>query len=110
MGTPAFMPPEQARGLWEHVDARSDVWAVGATMYYLLSGKLVHGGRTPNEQLLEAMTKPAPSLASAGSGASPAVARVVDRALAYEPADRWPDAEQMRDAVRNAYHDGGRRQ
>ena len=45
MGTPGFMPPEQARGQWSVVDARSDVWAVGATMYALLSGKLVHERR-----------------------------------------------------------------
>src|SRR5580704_5504658 len=50
MGTPAFMPPEQARGLWEEVDGRSDLWAVGATMFNLLTGRVVHEGRTPNEQ------------------------------------------------------------
>jgi eukaryotic-like serine/threonine-protein kinase len=64
MGTPAFMPPEQARGVWEEVDARSDLWAVGATMFSLLSGAEVHTGRTGNEILIAAATKPAPSLAS----------------------------------------------
>src|SRR5262249_15491612 len=33
MGTPGFMPPEQARGRWDEVDARSDLWAVGATVF-----------------------------------------------------------------------------
>src|SRR5712675_1587376 len=36
MGTPAFMPPEQARGRWEQIDGRSDLWAVGATMFVAL--------------------------------------------------------------------------
>jgi serine/threonine-protein kinase len=52
MGTPAFMPPEQARGLWDEVDGRSDLWAVGATMFNLLAGQVVHEGRTANESLV----------------------------------------------------------
>ena len=77
MGTPAYMPPEQARALWDEVDARSDLWAVGATMFHLLSGKLVHDGRTANEMLLSAMTKAAPPLNSnaASLSASSIVAR-----------------------------------
>ena len=105
MGTPAFMPPEQARGLWDDVDARSDLWAVGATMFNLLTGQLVHDGRTPNEQLLSAMTKPGPPLASVLPGTGRNVAHVVDRGLAFEKENRWPDAKRMQEAVRHAYHD-----
>jgi eukaryotic-like serine/threonine-protein kinase len=105
MGTPAFMAPEQARGLWGEVDGRSDLWAVGATLFTLLSGHLVHDGRTPNEVLLSAMTKPAPPLASVAPGVGPAVAHLVDRALAFDKAKRWPSAARMQDAVRHAYHD-----
>ena len=47
IGTPAFMPPrEQARGLHDEVDAGSDLFAVGATMFTLLSGQLLHDGGT----------------------------------------------------------------
>src|SRR5271165_204467 len=88
MGTPAFMPPEQARGLWSEVDGRSDVWSVGATMWQTLTGKLVHDGRTANEELLSAMTKPAPAILSVLPGLSPAIAQVVDRALAFEKEKR----------------------
>ncbi len=105
MGTPAYMPPEQARGLWDEVDGRSDLWAVGATMFHLLTGRMVHGGRTANEQLLEAMTKPAPPLASILPTVSPAVAHLVDRSLAFERERRWPDAARMQEALRLAYHD-----
>src|SRR5258706_16287717 len=56
MGTPSFMPPEQARGKWEDVDAQSDVWAVGATMFTLLAGRYVHQAETMNELLLAAMS------------------------------------------------------
>jgi serine/threonine-protein kinase len=105
MGTPAYMAPEQARGLWDEVDGRSDLWAVGATMFCLLSGRLVHQGRTVNEQLLSAMTRPAPPLRSVAPDISVLVANVVDRALSFNKAMRWPDAARMQESVRHAYHD-----
>ncbi len=105
MGTPSFMAPEQARALWDQVDARSDLWAVGATMFALLSGREVHQGRTANEVLIAAATQPAPPLASLLPSVSPSVARVVDKALAFEREHRWLDASRMQEAVRAAYHD-----
>jgi serine/threonine protein kinase len=105
MGTPAFMSPEQARGLWDEVGARSDLWSVGATMWHALTGKLVHEGRTANEELLSAMTMSAPPLSSVLPSASPAVAHLVDRALAFDKEKRWLDAQRMQEAVRRAYHD-----
>ncbi len=105
MGTPAFMAPEQARGLWEEVDARTDLWAVGATMFNLLTGRLVHAGRTTNELLLSAMANPAPLLRSIVPDVPATVAHVVDRALAFQRDERWPDATRMREEVRRAYHD-----
>ncbi len=105
MGTAAFMSPEQARGLWAEVDAQSDLWACGATMFCLLSGSLVHEGRTTNEVLLKAMTTPALAIASIVPQTSPAVGLLIDRALAFEKDKRWRDARRMQDAVRRAYHD-----
>jgi serine/threonine-protein kinase len=105
MGTPAFMPPEQARGLWDEVDGQSDVWACGALMFTLLSGRQVHEGRTSNEQLLSAMTRPAPPLSRMLPDVGVAVAHVVDRALAFDKDSRWRDAHRMQEAVRRAYND-----
>ncbi len=105
MGTPAYMAPEQALGLWDDVDALSDLWAWGATMFHLLSGSVVHEGRTVNEQLLSAMTKPARPLASVAPGMNAAVEALVDRALEFEKDKRWPDARSMQQAVRKAYSD-----
>ena len=42
MGTPEYMAPEQARGRWEEVDEQSDIWSVGATMFALVCGRMVH--------------------------------------------------------------------
>ena len=102
MGTPALMSPEQARALWDEVDARTDLWAVGATMFTLLTGRLVHEGRSANEQLLSAMTKTAPPLRELVPTVPRSVAEAVDRALSFERDARWPDATAMQAAARVA--------
>ncbi|HXX67218.1 MAG TPA: protein kinase [Polyangiaceae bacterium] len=110
LGTPRFMSPEQARGLTDDVDAQSDLWACGATMFDLLSGRPVFDAPTPHQVLMLAATVAAPTFESVWPDAPPSVASVVDRALAFEKKDRWPDAAAMQQAVRFAYCDrrGGR--
>ena len=102
LGTPAFMAPEQARARWDEVDARTDLWAVGATLFTLISGAYVHESDTINEQLILAATTPAQSLADVAPDAPPALVAVVDRALAFDKADRFADAASMRAQVRAA--------
>ena len=102
MGTPAYMPPEQALGRSKQIDARSDVWALGAILFTMLTGRHVHDGETPAEALLGAMTAHAPPLASVLPAVSPAVAGLIDRALASDPEARWPNARAMQQAVREA--------
>ncbi|MDB4994734.1 MAG: uncharacterized protein JWM74_2166, partial [Myxococcaceae bacterium] len=99
---PAFMPPEQALGRMDDVDALSDVWAAGATMYTLLSGVLVHNHNTPNEVLIAAATRPAPPLASVAHDIPDEICEVVDRALAFQKAQRWSSARAMQYALRQA--------
>jgi serine/threonine protein kinase len=100
MGTPAFMAPEQALGRWRLVDGQSDVWAVGASMYWLLTGKLVHIGETFQEVLVQAARDRAPSLAALLPGADPGLVAIVDKALAFDKALRWKDAREMQAALR----------
>jgi serine/threonine protein kinase len=102
MGTPVFMPPEQAAGQWGEVDARSDLWALGATMFTALSGAFVHEGKTVTDVLVAAATKPARSLRAAAPHLPQNVIALVERALAFDKAMRWPDAAAMRRAVREA--------
>ena len=102
MGTPAFMPPEQAAGRWGEVDARSDLWALGATMFTALSGVFVHDGKTVADLLVAAATKPARSLRAAAPHLPQSVIAVVERALAFDKPMRWPDARAMQKAVREA--------
>jgi serine/threonine-protein kinase len=100
MGTPAFMPPEQALGHTATIDARTDIWALGAVLFYALTGRVIHEADTVNKVLLSAMTRPAPPLASLLRGLPPAFCEVVDRALAFQQKDRWQDARSMQQALR----------
>jgi eukaryotic-like serine/threonine-protein kinase len=102
MGTPAFMAPEQALGRWNEVDGRTDLWAVGATMFTLLSGRYVHEAPSEHEQLILSATRRAPPLETVALGVPPMVAAIVDRALAFEKSERWPDASSMQAAVHTA--------
>ncbi|WP_437730891.1 serine/threonine-protein kinase [Sorangium sp. So ce1335] len=107
MGTPQFMPPEQAKGQWDKVDARTDLWAVGSTMFQLLSGRYVHEAETLPLLLLAAMTQPAPPVATILPALPPPVAGVIDVALAFEPDRRWPNARAMQRALRQARGSAG---
>ena len=102
MGTPAFMAPEQALAELGEVDAQTDLWAAGATMFTLLSGEIVHGHGSPQQILLRAATEPARPLAQVFPSAPPALCDVVDRALAFRKTDRWANAEDMHRALREA--------
>ncbi|MGO8994926.1 MAG: protein kinase domain-containing protein [Polyangiaceae bacterium] len=96
IGTPAFMPPEQALGRIHEIDGQCDLWAVGATLFTCLSGNYVHGAHTANELLIYAATRPAPPLLSAVPEADVRLGAVIDRALAFHKRDRWESAELMR--------------
>jgi serine/threonine-protein kinase len=103
MGTVAYMPPEQALGKSDDVDARSDVFAVGAVMFHAIVGAVFVKGKTSLERLYCAMRSPAPALATCVQGIPVYVAEVVDKALAFDKRARWADAASMRAAVQAAY-------
>lgn len=100
MGTPAFSAPEQARGRWNEVDARTDLYAVGATLFTLLTGFHVHDAETPSEQLALAISSPAPSLASFLPDAPKDLVDLVDTALRYHKHERFQSARALQSAVR----------
>jgi serine/threonine-protein kinase len=102
LGTPAFMAPEQALGHASDIDAQTDLWAIGATFFFLLSGELVHPGENAAQLLIKAATKKARTIAGVMPTLHAAIANLVDRALAFDKAERWESADEMRDALHKA--------
>ncbi len=100
VGTPGFMAPEQAQGLNREVGVQSDVWAVGAILFELLTGVPVHfEARSLVQKLTCGAYRAAPELGSILEDASLELQALVDKALAFDKCDRWQDANAMRDAL-----------
>ncbi len=103
MGTPGYLAPEQAQGLPDEVDSRTDIFALGAVMFRAIAGRPIHEQTNQIEAMLAAMKDPAPTLAEVVPGAPPALVSVVDRALAFDRQMRWRSAREMLVAVRSVY-------
>ena len=103
MGTPFFMAPEQARADASEIDARTDLFAVGATLFTLISGKYLHTGEDSRQVMVQAATQQARSLASVAPGTPQAVVDLVASAVAYHREARWESAQAMQEAVRQLH-------
>jgi serine/threonine-protein kinase len=103
LGTPAFMAPEQAIGRTEDVGGRTDLWALGATIFALLTGRAVHEASSGQQQMVYAATRSAESLATIDPAVPAPVVAMVDKALAFHPHARWDHAAVMRRALRDTY-------
>ena len=102
-GSPYYMAPEQIQG--QDVDARTDIWGLGATMFMLLTGHYVHDASNLAELLYRAARTEARSVRSALPSVPEGLAWVVDRALKYDPSQRFQDAASMAAALRAATND-----
>ncbi|MGH9443630.1 MAG: protein kinase domain-containing protein, partial [Thermoanaerobaculia bacterium] len=98
VGTPRYMSPEQARS--EPVDGGTDLFAAGAILFEMVSGRAAFGGRTPVEVFQAILNEQPPALG--GSAEVVAVDRVIRKALAKNRADRHPSAAAMAEALRAA--------
>jgi WD40 repeat protein len=98
MGTPAFMPPEQARG--EPVDERADVYALGAMLYHLLAGSPPYAGATPQAVIDKVVAAAPEPVDRRQPGVPPELAAITAKAMARAPADRYPGAAAMVEELR----------
>jgi serine/threonine protein kinase len=98
-GTLHYMSPEQIRGL-RNVDARSDLFALGLILYEMLAGRLPFDRTGSNYTIQRAIVEePFPPLATVADDVPHALAAVVDRLLAKNPDDRFPDAHAALEAL-----------
>jgi len=93
LGTPHYMAPEQWTG--RAIDPRTDVYAMGATLFHLLAGRPPFAAETRDELCAKHCDEPPPGLATLNPGVSDGVARLVERALSKQPEDRFVDAGAM---------------
>src|SRR5262249_9897888 len=98
MGTPAYMPAEQALG--DAVDERADVYALGALLYHVLAGAPPYTGKSTDEILDRVIQGPPRALAEAAPGVPAELGRVGGRVMAHEAADRSPAAKQLVDDLK----------
>jgi serine/threonine protein kinase len=94
MGTPSYMPPEQASG--EPVDQRADVYAVGAMLYEVLAGVPPYHGGTA-----DVVNRPPTPVEAVQPGAPPDLAAIVRKAMARRPEDRYPSAGELAKDLRH---------
>jgi eukaryotic-like serine/threonine-protein kinase len=98
LGTPQYLTPEQLRG--QPVDRRGDLFAAGGVLYEMLTGRLPFAGNTMPEVVHAIMYEEPPALG--GSPAIAAVDRVIHKAIAKRPQDRYETASAMADELRTA--------
>jgi eukaryotic-like serine/threonine-protein kinase len=104
VGTPAYMSTEQASGA-KDLDARTDIYSLGCVLYEMLAGTPPYTGATAQAILARKAVDPVPSLRVVRETIPPAVERVVTRALAKVPADRFATATQFKEALAQARTD-----
>jgi len=97
LGTPAFSSPEQLRG--DELDVRSDIFAVGVTLYYLLTGETPFEASNYVQLLAKVLESPAPSPAAVRNDIPKGLANVVLRCLEKQPKARFGSYDEMRLAL-----------
>lgn len=98
-GSPSFMSPEQARGEWDRVGPASDIYSLGSTLFYVLTGRVPYDGRTSAEVVAKVKDGAFPSARSVNGEVPAALDAVCHKAMAFEPNERYLTAGALADDV-----------
>jgi len=105
LGSPAYMAPEIVEG--KQLDFRTDVFSVGIMLYLLATGSLPFTGKNPHEVLRRITEGKFADPRLVGRGVDQALSRIITRALARRPDDRYPDVGPLADDLRAYLADAG---
>ncbi len=98
VGTPTYMSPEQAGGD-EPVDERADIYALGCVLFEMLAGEPPHSGPNPQVILARKAAHPVPNFGHIRDAITVSLERVLRRALAWEPRDRFSTSAEFAEAL-----------
>ncbi len=99
LGTPHYMPPEQAGGRIEAIDERSDVYSLGAVLYEILTGCTPYSGKNTREILEKVITARPIPVPEAEPDAPPELAVICAKAMEKDPARRYQSATELAEEV-----------
>ncbi len=105
IGTPAYMSPEQAQG--EPVDGRSDIYALGAILFEMLTCKTPYEADTPMGVVVKHITEPTPHILAVNPSLPPAIEAIIEKTMAKNKEARFFRADEMAAALNNIVHGEG---
>jgi serine/threonine protein kinase len=106
IGTPAYMSPEQVMGK-DELDGRSDIYALGAILYQMLTSQVPYKSDTPMGQAMMHVVEPLPDVQEARPELPPEAQEIIEKAMAKDRADRYPTAGALAEAVNDLARESG---
>ncbi|HJW89104.1 MAG TPA: protein kinase [Anaerolineales bacterium] len=98
IGTPSYMSPEQIQAA-KTIDGRSDVYAVGVLIFQMLTGQLPYKADTPAQVMIKHILEPVPNILEAKASLPAGCYAIIQRAMAKNPADRYPSILELASAL-----------